>query len=51
MLRTEFTGQVNRASIRGHFWSPSYLAASAGGAPIALSREYIEERRRPAPMR
>ncbi|WP_250285118.1 IS200/IS605 family transposase, partial [Frankia sp. CiP1_Cm_nod2] len=51
MLRAEFTGRVNRASMRGHFWSPSYFAVSAGTAPIALLREYIEGQRRPAPMR
>ncbi|WP_239373387.1 MULTISPECIES: IS200/IS605 family transposase [unclassified Frankia] len=51
MLRAEFTGRVNRASMRGHFWSPSYFAASAGGAPISVLREYIEGQRRPAPMR
>ncbi|WP_239336539.1 transposase, partial [Frankia sp. CiP3] len=33
------------------FWSPSYFAASAGGAPISVLREYIEGQRRPAPMR
>jgi putative transposase len=51
MLRAEFTSQVNRASMRGHFWSPSYFAVSAGGTPIALLREYLEGQRRPAPMR
>ncbi|MCK9923221.1 IS200/IS605 family transposase [Frankia sp. AgPm24] len=51
MLRAEFTGRVNRASTRGHFWSPSYFAVSAGGAPLALLHEYIEGQRRPAPIR
>ncbi len=51
MLRAESTSQVNRASMRGHFWSPSYFAVSADGAPTALLREYIEGQRRPAPMR
>ncbi|KPM56341.1 hypothetical protein ACG83_12440 [Frankia sp. R43] len=51
MPRAEFTGRVNHASIRGRFWSPSYFAVSAGGAPIALPREHIEGHRRPAPMR
>jgi putative transposase len=26
----------------GHFWSPSYFAASCGGAPPAIINEYIE---------
>jgi putative transposase len=32
-LRPEFTGQVNRHILHGHFRSPSYPAASCGGAP------------------
>lgn len=50
-LRAEFTSQVNQHLIHGHFWSPSYLAASAGDTPPALVREYIEGQRRPAPTR
>ena len=47
-LRAEFTGRVNRASMRGHFWSPSYFAASCGGAPLSIIRQYIEQQQRPA---
>jgi len=32
-LRAEFTGRVDRAIMHGHLWSPSYFAASRGGAP------------------
>jgi putative transposase len=46
-LRAEFTGQVNRAGTRGHLWSPSYLAASCGGAPLEIVKEYIRGQRRP----
>lgn len=28
-------------------WSPSYFAASCGGAPIAVIRQYIEQQRTP----
>ena len=28
-----------------HLWSPSYFAASCGGAPIEIVRQYIEEQR------
>ncbi|MEU6719095.1 IS200/IS605 family transposase [Nonomuraea sp. NPDC046802] len=35
-LRKEFTGRVNRAIMHGHFWSPSYLAVSCGGAPRSI---------------
>jgi putative transposase len=47
-LRSEYTGKVNRARMNGHFWSPSYLAASCGGAPLDIIRQYIEQQRRPA---
>ena len=46
-LRKEFTGRVNRHLMHGHLWSPSYLAASAGGAPLAIIKEYIEQQKRP----
>jgi putative transposase len=45
-LRKEFTGQVSRALMHGHLWSPSYFAASAGGAPLAIIREYIDQQKR-----
>jgi putative transposase len=32
---------------RDHLWSPSYFAASAGGAPLSIIRQYIEAQRRP----
>ena len=46
--RSQFTGQVNRHITHGHFWSPSYFAASCGGAPPGIIRQYIEQQRRPA---
>ena len=46
-LRFEFTGWVNRHSMHGHFWSPSYLACSCGGAPLTVIGQYIEQQRRP----
>ncbi len=48
-LRKEFTGRVNRAVMHGHLWSPSYLAASCGGAPLAVVKEYIANQKRPGP--
>ena len=47
ILRRDFTGRVNRAITHGHFWSPSYFAASCGGAPLTVVRQYIEQQRRP----
>ncbi|MBT2232120.1 transposase, partial [Nonomuraea sp. NEAU-A123] len=29
------------------FWSPSYFAASCGGAPLSIIKEYIENQKRP----
>ena len=46
-LRYEFTGWVNKHSMNGHFWSPSYLAASCGGAPLSIVQQYIEQQQRP----
>lgn len=48
LLRSEYTGKVNRARMNGHFWSPSYFAASCGGAPLSIIRQYIERQQRPA---
>ena len=45
-LRSQFTGRVNRYSMHGHFWSPSYFAASCGGAPLSIIRQYIEQQNR-----
>ncbi|GHF15632.1 hypothetical protein GCM10014715_83610 [Streptomyces spiralis] len=46
-IRQEFTGQINRAIMHGHLWSPSYFSASCGGAPLAIVRQYIEQQTRP----
>jgi len=32
---------------KGVLWSPSYFAASCGGAPIAIVRQYIASQRTP----
>lgn len=32
---------------KGTLWSPSYFAASCGGAPISIVRQYIEQQRTP----
>jgi putative transposase len=34
---------------REHLWSPSYFAASSGGAPVSIIRAYVENQRRPTP--
>jgi len=47
LLRKEFTGHMDRHIMHGHLWSPSYFAASCGGAPLEIIRQYIEQQRRP----
>ena len=32
---------------KGVLWSPSYFAASCGGAPLAIIRQYIEQQQTP----
>ncbi|MFG1684875.1 IS200/IS605 family transposase [Nonomuraea sp. NPDC049269] len=46
-LRKEFTSPANTATMHGLLWSPSYLAASCGGAPLSIIKAYIEQQRRP----
>lgn len=47
LLRKEFPVHIRRYLWGGHFWSPSYFAASCGGAPLAIINEYIENQKRP----
>ena len=46
-VRREYTGACVRARMRGHLWSPSYLAVSCGGAPLAIIKQYINGQARP----
>jgi putative transposase len=46
-LPQEFAGHLRQHLWRGHLWSPSYLAASCGGAPLAVVKEYIDQQKRP----
>jgi REP element-mobilizing transposase RayT len=45
--RGPFTGQIRTYLRGGHFWSPSYFAASCGGAPLSIIKQYIEQQKRP----
>jgi putative transposase len=47
-LRTERPDIAKRYYWRGSLWSPSYCAASCGGAPISVLRQYIEQQATPA---
>lgn len=39
--------EIQNAYWRGVLWSPSYFAASCGGAPIDIIKLYIERQNRP----
>jgi putative transposase len=47
MLRKERPDDLARRYWRGVLCSPSYFAASCGGAPINILREYIEQQKTP----
>jgi putative transposase len=47
-LRHMFTGHCNRARIRGHIWSPPYIAGSCDRAPLTITKQYIAQQQRPA---
>ena len=47
LLRKE-RPDVARRYWKGVLWSPSYFAASCGGAPLSIIRQYIEQQRTPA---
>jgi putative transposase len=47
MLRAKRYPEVQKKLWGGHLWSPSYFAASCGGAPLELVRQYIEAQREP----
>jgi putative transposase len=46
-VRREFTGVNVRARMRGHPWSPSYVAVSCPGAPPSIIKQYIDRQARP----
>ena len=45
MLRKEFPELAARGA---HLWTPSYFAASNGGAPIERLRKYVEAQEKPS---
>jgi putative transposase len=46
-LRQEFPGHIRKHLWGEHFWSPSYSAASCGGAPLTMVKDYIANQKRP----
>jgi putative transposase len=47
LLRKEFGPEIRDKLWGEHFWSPSYCAVSAGGAPLEIIKQYIQEQNRP----
>lgn len=47
-LRREFWPEIKTRLWGQHFWSPSYMAVSCGGPPLAIIKQYIEQQRRPS---
>ena len=39
--------EIARRYWKGVLWSPSYFAASCGGAPLSIIRQYVEQQRTP----
>jgi putative transposase len=46
ILRKENYPEVTQKLWGGHLWSPSYFAASCGGAPLEIIKSYIDNQRR-----
>ncbi|WP_020574464.1 transposase, partial [Actinopolymorpha alba] len=46
-LRQESPGHIRKYLWGEHFWSPSYIAASCAGAPLAVVKEYTENQKHP----
>jgi putative transposase len=46
-LRREFADHIRRHLWDGHFWSPSYFAASCGAAPLDIVKQYITNQKCP----
>jgi len=46
MLRLQYPS-IKKHYFKNVLWSPSYFAASCGGAPIAVIKQYIEQQKTP----
>ena len=47
LIRSKGYPSIERALWGGSLWSPSYFAASCGGAPLSIVRKYIEAQKTP----
>lgn len=46
-LRQEHQAHIRQYLWGEHFWSPSYFAASCGGAPLKIIAEYTDQQKQP----
>lgn len=46
VIREQGFPEVEKALWGNHFWSPSYCAVSAGGAPLEVIKKYVENQRK-----
>lgn len=46
-LRNEYAKHLSKYPWGDALWSPSYFAASAGGAPLSIIKDYIDGQKRP----
>ncbi|EGV2900825.1 IS200/IS605 family transposase [Salmonella enterica] len=47
LLRRDRPDIALRYYYKGVLWAPSYFASSCGGAPISITRQYIEQQQTP----
>lgn len=48
LLRKEFWPHLRKFLWGDRLWSPSYFAASCGGAPLEIVKKYIENQKQPS---
>ena len=48
LIRRDFPNLGQRVWKGQHLWSPSYFAASCGGAPLSVVNQYVQSQRTPS---
>jgi putative transposase len=46
-LPQQYPADVRKCLWGKHFWSPAYFAATCGGAPLTIIKQYIDQQNRP----
>lgn len=47
ILRRDYPHEITSKLYKGHLWSRSYYAGTAGGAPLEVIAQYVKSQRRP----